>query len=146
MIRGPRRFARTDTFVPYTALVRSADAAVSVAAARERTGGGARAGEVGSGAERSPLGGEHDGPAVGVGVEGLERCRDLPDESGVEEVVRWTPQPHHPDETLVLHFATGPPHPPLRARHHNLTCGDTTLRPSPYPHGRARQTQERTIT
>src|SRR3546814_1809223 len=55
-----------------------ADAAGSVAAARERTGGGALAGEVGSGAERSPLGGEHDGPAVGVGVEGLERCRDLP--------------------------------------------------------------------
>src|SRR3546814_1920143 len=94
-----------------------ADAAGSVAAARERTGGGALAGEVGSGAERSPLGGEHDGPAVGVGVEGLERCRDPPEESGVEEVVRWTPQLHHPDETLVLHFDTGDQAPPFRGRH-----------------------------
>src|SRR3546814_15720561 len=71
-----------------------ADAAGSVAAARERTGGGALAGEGGSGAERSPPRGAHEGPAVGGGGEGLERCRALPREAGAGEVVRWGPPQH----------------------------------------------------
>ena len=58
--------------------------------------------EIGAGAERAALGGEHDRAAGGVGVEPLECGADLGDQRGVEEIVRRPADLDRGDEAVGL--------------------------------------------
>ena len=65
--------------------------------------------EIGAGAERAALGGEHDRPDVGVGIEPLEGVADLGNQRAIKEIVRRPPHLDGSDKPVAADadFAIG---------------------------------------